>query len=90
MSFPVPLYFPKLIFVVVTTNDILVYSTSLEDHVDHVRQVSCILRNDKLYANLPKCTFAQQKLIFLGFVVSSNGIEVDESKIEAIKDWPRP
>lgn len=65
-------------FVVVYFDDILVYSKSLEDHVDHVRQVLCILRNEKLYANLPKCTFAQQKLIFLGFVVSSNGIEVDE------------
>ena len=77
-------------FVVVYFDDILVYSKSLEDHVDHVRQVLCILRNEKLYANLPKCTFAQQKLFFLGFVVSSNGIEVDESIIEAIKDWPRP
>ena len=77
-------------FVVVYFDDILVYSKSLEDHVDHVKQVLCILRNEKLYANLPKCTFAQQKLIFLGFVVSSNGIEVDESKIKAIMDWLRP
>jgi hypothetical protein len=44
----------------------------------------------RLYANLPKCNFAQQKLVFLRFVVSSNGIEVDTSKVEAIRNWPTP
>ena len=77
-------------FVVVYFDDILVYSKSLADHANHVKQVLVILRKEKLYANLAKCSFAQDKLIFLGFVVSSNGIEVDNSKIEAIKNWPTP
>ncbi|XP_047084691.1 uncharacterized protein LOC124695934, partial [Lolium rigidum] len=76
--------------VVVYFDDILIYSKSLEDHVQHVREVLCILRHEKLYANLPKCTFAQNKLVFLGFVVSANGIEVDSSKVEAIHNWPTP
>ncbi|KAK1681406.1 hypothetical protein QYE76_042254 [Lolium multiflorum] len=76
--------------VVVYFDDILVYSKNLEDHVHHVREVLCILRHEKLYANLPKCTFAQNKLVFLGFVVSANGIEVDSSKVEAIHNWPTP
>jgi hypothetical protein len=76
--------------VVVYFDDILVYSKNLEDHVQHVREVLCILRHEKLYANLPKCTFAQNKLVFLGFVVSANGIEVDSSKVEAIHNWPTP
>ncbi|OMP01424.1 hypothetical protein CCACVL1_03095 [Corchorus capsularis] len=45
---------------------------------------------EKLYANLKKCTFCTNKLVFLGFVLSSQGIEVDEEKIKAIKDWPTP
>src|SRR4051812_18627230 len=70
--------------VVVYFDDILVYSKSLEEHVTHVKEVLQILRHEKLYANLPKCTFARDKLIFLGFVVSSNGIEVDVSKVKDI------
>ena len=49
-----------------------------------------MLRNESLFANLDKCTFCTNKLIFLGFVVSSKGIEVDEAKIDAIKNWPTP
>ena len=70
--------------VVVYFDDILVYRKSLEEHVTHVKEVLQILRHEKLYANLPKCTFAKDKLIFLGFVVSSNGIEVDVSKVKDI------
>jgi hypothetical protein len=60
---------------------VLIYSKNLEDHVQHVREVLCILLREKLFANLPKCTFAQNKLGFLGIVVSANGIEVDSSKV---------
>ena len=77
-------------FVVVYFDDILIYSNCLNDHVKHVREVLVILRRQKLFANLSKCDFAQDKLIFLGFVVSSKGIEVDSSKISAIRDWETP
>ena len=77
-------------FVVVYFDDILVYSKSMEDHAHHVRQVLSILRKEKLFGNLAKCTFAKDKLVFLGFVVSSKGIEVDDSKVEAIRNWPTP
>ncbi|OMO50156.1 Integrase, catalytic core [Corchorus capsularis] len=63
---------------------------SLEEHAEHLRCVLDVLRVEKLYANLKKCTFCTNKLVFLGFVVSSQGIEVAEEKIKAIKDWPTP
>ncbi|XP_023553652.1 uncharacterized protein LOC111811140 [Cucurbita pepo subsp. pepo] len=77
-------------FVVVYFDDILVYSKSLDDHITHVRNVLTTLRNECLYVNLKKCSFCMEKVNFLGFVVSSNGVEVDEEKVKAIKEWPTP
>ena len=48
------------------------------------------LRKERLYANLKKCMFGVDKVVFLGFVISAKGVHVDESKIEAIKTWPQP
>ena len=78
------------ICVVVYFDDILVFSETLEDHVKHLREVLQILRDERLYANMEKCTFGVDKLVFLGFVVSSKGVHVDETKIDAIKNWPQP
>ena len=49
-----------------------------------------VLRNEKLDANFQKCTFCMEKVVFPGFVISGKGIEVDEEKVKAIKDWPTP
>ena len=46
-----------------------------------------ILREQKLYANLKKCCFCTDSVIFLGYVVNKYGIEMDASKIEAILNW---
>ena len=77
-------------FVVVYFDDILIYSHNESDHIDHIRQVLVVLRDAKLFGNFQKCTFYKDKVIFLGYVVSAQGVEVDESKIEAIKNWPTP
>jgi hypothetical protein len=77
-------------FVVVYFDDILIYSRNESKHIDHIRQVLHVLRDAKLYGNLDKCTFCKDKVIFLGYVVSAYGVEVDESKIAAIKNWPTP
>ena len=77
-------------FVVVYFDDILIYNTSLEEHIEHVHLVLGMLRKECLYANLKKCSFCTNKLVFLGFVISTKGIEVDEEKIKAIKEWPTP
>lgn len=78
------------IYVVVYFDDILVFSKSLKEHVTHLREVLEVFRYEQLYANMEKCTFGVDKLVFLGFAVPSKGVEVDESKIEAIKSWPQP
>ena len=66
------------------------FSETLEDHVKHLRDVLQVLRDERLYANMEKCTFGVDKLVFLGFVVSSKAVQVDEAKIDAIKNWPQP
>ena len=49
-----------------------------------------MLEKSKLYVNLKKCSFMTKKLLFLGFVVRGDGIQVDEEKIKAIREWPTP
>jgi hypothetical protein len=77
-------------FVVVYFDDILSYSKSLDEHMDHLRAVFNTLRDARLFANLEKCIFCTDRVSFLGYVVTPQGIEADETKIEAIKSWPTP
>jgi hypothetical protein len=76
--------------VLVYFDDILIYSKNLGDHVQHLKSVLDVLRKEKLFANLKKCTFCTDNLVFLGFVVSAQGIHVDVEKIRAIQEWPSP
>nr|KYP69094.1 Retrotransposable element Tf2 [Cajanus cajan] len=68
-------------------DDILIYSKSLSDHVDHLRQVLLVLRENHLFANVDKCTFFLDNVIILGFVVSKIGSHVDPQKIKIIQEW---
>lgn len=77
-------------FVVVYFDDILIYSKNLDDHCIHLRAVLQVLRYENLYANLEKCVFCTDHVIFLGFIVSSKGVHVDEEKVKAIREWPLP
>ena len=77
-------------FVVVYFDDILIFSTSLEEHVHHLLDVLTVLRRDKLYATLKKCEFGSSKVHFLGYIVSAQGLAVDPAKISAIQSWPSP
>lgn len=77
-------------YALVFFDDILAYSRTFEEHLDHLRQVFTLLAQDKWLLKLSKCHFAQQSITYLGHVVSSQGLATDPSKIEAIRDWPAP
>ncbi|MCO5579397.1 hypothetical protein L7F22_033252 [Adiantum nelumboides] len=77
-------------FVLVFFDDILVYSKTREEHEQHLRQVLEILTTAKLYAKRSKCLFFVEKVAYLGFIVSKDGISLDPAKVEAEVKWPIP
>ncbi|KAJ9557877.1 LOW QUALITY PROTEIN: hypothetical protein OSB04_012491 [Centaurea solstitialis] len=68
----------------------LIRHRDIQSHIYHLRQVFTILRDQKLYANREKCGFCLPEVLFLGYLISGNGIRMDESKIDAITTWPTP
>lgn len=77
-------------FVVVFIDDILVYSKSDEDHTEHLRVVLQVLKQNKLYAKLSKSEVWLQEVSFLGHVISSGGITVDPSNVDAALQCKAP
>jgi len=69
------------IYIVIYFNNILVYSNNLEDHKKHVKEVLRRLQNNKLNMSPTKCVFYQNKIEFLGFILGSDGLRIDESQI---------
>ena len=77
-------------FVIVYLDDILIFSQTKEEHLRHVRYVLKRLQQEKLLINLKKCTFMRYELVYLGFVISKDGIKMDLEKIEVVVSWPSP
>jgi len=71
-------------------DDIMIYSNTLEEHKEHVRQVLARLRSKNLFVKLEKCQFHTDTTEFLGFIISPKGISMDPKKVEAITSWPTP
>lgn len=77
-------------FVIVFFDDIMVYSKTFQEHLQHLEQVFNTLVSDNFFLKLSKCLFAQRQLEYLGHMVSPEGVFPEPSKIQAILDWPLP
>ncbi|RVW43719.1 Retrovirus-related Pol polyprotein from transposon 412 [Vitis vinifera] len=67
-------------FVVVYLDDIIIYSNTLKEHVEHLRKVFKILRQNELYVNKEKCSFANDEVSFLGHRIKDGKLMMDDSK----------
>jgi hypothetical protein len=76
--------------VLVFFDDILVYSKTLADHIVHLQHVLELLSAGQWKLKLSKCQFAQQSISYLGHVISTKGVSMDPSKVEAVRQWPPP
>ena len=77
-------------FVLVYLDDVMVYSATESEHLEHVNLVLQALTNARLHLKPSKCHFAQPSTIFLGYKISADGISMDPKKVEAILNWPLP
>ncbi|KAJ1700964.1 hypothetical protein LUZ63_000743 [Rhynchospora breviuscula] len=77
-------------FVVIVFYDILIYSSSQEEHMGHLRQIFSTLKEHNPAVKRSKCTFGSPSIDFLGHIISPQGMRADLSKIEAITAWPMP
>lgn len=77
-------------FVIFYLDDIIIFSKTKEEHLEHIRQVLQRLKEEKLPINLKKCSFMKEELVYLGFVISTDGLKMDPKKVKAILDWPTP
>src|SRR6266571_5829361 len=76
--------------VVVYLDDILIYSNNLVDHWKHIKEVLRRLRKNGLYAHANKCKFHSERVEYLRYILSPEGLSMDQAKIKVIQDWPEP
>ena len=77
-------------FVLVFFDDILIYSQSMTDHLQHLQIVFELLKGHQLVAKRSKCAFGIPQVEYLGHVISKEGVATDLKKIQAVRDWPAP
>lgn len=77
-------------FILVFFDDILIYSHTMEQHRSHLEQALKLLYDNQFFAKMSKFCFGQSQVVFLGHVVNSEGVKVEEEKFSAVQSWPTP
>lgn len=77
-------------FILVFIDDILVCSSTWEQHLSHVQQTLQVLQQQHFFVKLSKCAFGQHELEYLGHIILAQGVKVDSKKVDAMIAWPRP
>jgi hypothetical protein len=75
---------------IVYLDDILIFSDTMEQHTQHVKEILNRLRNARLYIKLSKCEWHTQRTEYLGYVISPDGVSIDEARVKTIQEWPQP
>jgi hypothetical protein len=76
--------------VLVFFDDILVYNKTWQEHMRHLDEVLIIMEAQSLYAKESKCEFSMTEFLYLGHIISAQGVQVHQEKIRSILDWPTP
>lgn len=71
-------------------DDLIIFASTLEEHLDRLDQVLKRLKDCNLKLNPKKCKFLQTKVKYVGHIVSENGVEADPEKLEKVRNWPTP
>jgi hypothetical protein len=71
-------------------DDIVVFSSSFETHLERLEVVLRRLRQHNLKLKMNKCHFFQTEVKYLGHIISSKGVATDPEKIRAVAEWKRP
>ncbi|GAU11620.1 hypothetical protein TSUD_346120 [Trifolium subterraneum] len=77
-------------YVLVFFDDILIYSSSWHDHLQHLNKVLEMLQANTLFVKLSKCSFGVNEIDYLGHIVTGQGVTMEKSKVQAVLDWPTP
>ena len=75
-------------FVFVFFDDILVYSSNWEDHLQHMHTIFQALLHHQLYVKYSKCVFETTSIEYLGHVINQKGVSIDEEKVLCMLKWP--
>lgn len=71
-------------------DDIVVFSSTVEQHLERLKGVLERLQSEGLKAKLSKCSFFRKEVHYLGHVISADGVSTDPGKIEVVANWPCP